>query len=105
MTVAREIKQLNAIVENLLRVSVIYRDSDQKLCARIWAIQLGGDDVLKSISAYEFLLKYTTGKLYSQESIGRARRKLQEEDESLRGKKYNQRQNETTAVQTVLGYI
>jgi hypothetical protein len=109
MSIGKELNELlhlNTIVETLLRSNAMYRDCDKKLCARIWSHQMGGTNVVERISAYDFLVEYTkpNSKLYSQESIGRARRKLQEENPELRGTKYRQRQEESRPVQLSLGY-
>lgn len=97
---------LNDIVYRLLEQTSMYRDNDKKLCSRIWSIQMGGVDRLKQMSAYEFLCEYSkdTTELYSQESIGRARRKIQEENPHLRGSRYREKQAQTTNVQLSLGY-
>lgn len=106
MSIANELEQLNDIVFKLLNENAKYRDSDKMLCAKIWSMQLGGIERIKQISAYQFFCDYSSNEsvLYSQESIGRCRRKLQEENPQLRGKKYNHRQNETKPVQMALGY-
>lgn len=106
MAIHNELVQLSAIVERLLRTHEMYRDSDKRLCARIWSDQLGGNSALHNLSAFAFLVEYTkeNSALYSHESIARARRKLQEEHPALRGKKYNARQQETHNVQLSLGY-
>ena len=110
MSVSNEIKdlQIQGIVKDLLTSFPMYRDSDKKLCARIWSMQMGGTDTLKKLSAYDFLVEYTKPSnksvLFSQESVGRARRKLQELHPELRGVKYKERQTETKAVRTNLGY-
>lgn len=106
MRVSKEIKKVGDIVEKLLKEDKRYRDSDKKLSAKIWAIQCGGMENLKNISAYEFLCEYVNEntELISQESIGRARRKIQEENPELRGEKYSQRQNEQEEVKNLFGY-
>lgn len=106
MRISEQIKNLKEIVTALLKSDERYRDSDKKLSAKIWSIQYGGIDKLKNISAYEFLSEYARedSELLSQESIGRARRKLQEENPELRGNKYQDKQEEQKEVLNVLGY-
>jgi hypothetical protein len=106
MAIDREIHQLQEVVEYYLRRDVRYRDCDKTLCARIWSEQLGGLEAVKNTTAYEFFCEYIkpNGRLYSQESIGRARRKLQEDFPELRGENYREKQNKTKDVQAVLGY-
>jgi hypothetical protein len=106
MSASREIKNLiDKQVENLLRNDVRCRDNDKLLVARIWTIQLGGKERILAMSAFDFLVEYSKDKnelLYNSDSITRARRKLQELDETLRGKSYEKRHNETKSVKKVL---
>ena len=107
MSIAKEIKQIRDVVKQLLTENPIYRDSDKKLSAQIWQRQVGGKDELKKMSAYDFLCMYVEdkgGKLTSQESIGRARRKLQNEYEELQGVKYKKKKAHTKEVKKALGY-
>lgn len=106
MGIATEISEIQGIVEKLLREDPKYRDCDRKLSARIWAIQLGGVEGLKNISAFDFLSEYVNPNtcLCSQESIGRARRKIQEHCPELRGEKWREKQEEQGAVRSALGY-
>ena len=68
MSVATEINELESAVKECLEKDYRLRDSDKKLCARIWTIQLGGLANLKATSAYDFLVKYAddSAPLYSQ---------------------------------------
>ena len=103
MTVSQEIENLQDLVYELLVKDERLRDSDRKLSARVWSIQLGGLDKLKNASAFDFLCLYTEDKkLFSQESIGRARRLIQEENVALRGKNYKERQDEQENVKRVV---
>jgi len=106
MSIAKEIKKINPLVRELLEKEPRYRDCDKTLSARIWAIQMGGYEPLEKMTAMQFLTEYvkTNGKLFSQESIGRARRKIQEENVELRGKSYKKKKSKTTEVKEVLGY-
>lgn len=47
---------------------------------------------------------FINNKIPSADSITRYRRKIQEENIDLRGKKYDERQNKTKKVKTELGY-
>ena len=96
MSAGEEIKKLKDTVYGLLKENPVYRDSDKKLCCRIWAEQLHGVEMTKKITAYQFLCTYSSDEsyLFSQDSITRARRKWQEEDATLRGKNWVERQNE-----------
>jgi hypothetical protein len=103
MTVAQEIHNLQDLVYELLLKDARLRDSDRKLSARVWTIQLGGLEKMKTMTAYDFLCLYTEErKLFSQESIGRARRLIQESNVELRGKNYKERQDEQNSVKDVI---
>jgi hypothetical protein len=55
--------------------------------------EIGGKDILKSMSAYDFLKILSEDKLTPASTIIRVRRKLQEDYIDLRGKKYEERMN------------
>jgi len=68
------------------------RDNDNRLCANIWAEELGHiEGVDKGTPIVEFLKLYADNKFTSAPSIKRARAKLQEEEPEYRGKKYHLR--------------
>ena len=100
MSVAKEIPELQTLVFNLLQKDKRLRNSDKKLSSRIWTLQIGSLEKLKAMTAYDFLVKYVDDEsvLYSQESIGRCRRKLQELYPELRGEDYKKKQAEQGAV-------
>jgi len=103
MKASQEIDNLKDLVYELLVINPKLRDSDRKLSARIWAIQLGGLEKIKKINAFEFLCIYAeNNSLCSQESIGRARRLIQEKNVELRGDKYKERQDEQDDVIKVI---
>ncbi len=104
LSVSNQISDLQDVVFQLLTVDPKLRDDDRKLSARIWTNQLGGLDKMREMSAYDFLVAYTGGNsaLYSQESIGRARRIVQENHPQLRGKRWQERQAEQSVVKNVL---
>ena len=97
MSVAKELtKAQRDKVEALLRQKSKYRDSDRALLARVWIDTLGGEDKIAEISVRDFLLEYIKdeSKLETSESIGRARRKLQRDNPSLRGDRWEERHKE-----------
>lgn len=104
MRVSEEIKNLQDLVKSLLTTDSRLRDCDRKLSARVWATQLGGIDELKSGSAYDFLCLYSdvNTQLFSQESIGRARRLIQENFPNLRGENWEKRQGEAENVKRII---
>ena len=65
------------------------RDCDRTLTTLIWSGELNtfSDDHIKT-TLQSFLISYRNGKLTCADSITRARRKLQEEDKTLRGEKW-----------------
>ena len=68
------------------------KDNDNRLCANIWAEELGHiEGITQETPIVEFLKLYADNKFTSAPSIKRARAKLQEEDPKYRGEKYNQR--------------
>ena len=73
-------------VEYLLTRNPIFRDSDSKLIARIWASEIKTGTDLNT-----FLRDFGNGKHTSAEAIRRARQKLQEKQPHLRGKLYTTR--------------
>jgi len=65
------------------------KDDDNRLCANIWAEELGNiEGITQETPIVEFLKLYASNKFTSAPSIKRARAKLQEEDPKYRGKKY-----------------
>ena len=68
------------------------KDNDNRLCANIWAEELGHiEGIDQGTPIVEFLKLYADGKFTSAPSIKRARAKLQEENPKYRGKKYDLR--------------
>jgi hypothetical protein len=102
MSVAKEIPELQELVMGLLQKDKRLRNSDKKLSSRIWTMQIGSLEKVKDMTAYDFLVMYVDDNsvLYSQESIGRCRRKLQELYPELRGENYKEKQAEQGVVIT-----
>ena len=82
-------------VKRLLKEHPHLRDSDEKLMANMWYKRIPN---VQQQSALNVLGMLANKKLPSYESISRCRRKLQEEDPSLRGKEYNLRHKRTEEV-------
>jgi len=85
-----EVKQR---VRNILEINKDARDCDKLLISIIWEndIKIMYNDI-KIINAEDFLFLLKDGYLTNSETIRRCRQRLQEENESLRGLKYNKRQ-------------
>jgi|TARA_R100000482_G_scaffold124916_4_gene79885 hypothetical protein len=79
------------IVEKQLKTNPKLRDSDSKLVATIWY----NSTHIKDMSALDLLKAIGNGDLVSWSSITRVRRKLQEINPELRGRKYQKRQEST----------
>ncbi len=72
-------------VTQLLTNQPELRDNDNRLIAVFWSYEIGVDNLHK-LSASELLAKLSGGKLTSGDTITRARRKVQEENEHLKGR-------------------
>ena len=66
------------------------RDNEQMLVSLMWTYHIGIDKV-KTMTAWELLTLFSRNKLPNFESIERCRRKIQELNADLRGKKYEER--------------
>ena len=82
-----EIKQR---VRNILELNKEARDCDRLLTTLIWENEI--EKYKNEITVFDFLIMFEKGCFTHFESIRRCRQKLQQEDESLRGLKYNKRQ-------------
>lgn len=82
---------ISELVKTFLTQKPHLRDSDNRLIASIWYIELGLGNRVKTMSGLEVLTMIAEGKLSSSESIRRSRQKLQEELPELRGNVYNRR--------------
>ena len=91
-----EIKELAEKVKVLLQAHPHLRDSDKRLVANIWALDIAHNrnTGIENISSIEILNDLADGKLTNYDSITRARRKVQESFPDLRGQKYADRKQE-----------
>ena len=89
-----KLKNLKGIVERQLRDKPELRDSDSKLVARMWYnhIESRSPVPVANMSAVDLLIAIGNGELIGWSSITRVRRKIQEMNPDLRGKKYQKRQ-------------
>lgn len=89
----KELKGIKEKVKNLLYKMDNLRDSDEMLIMIYWMEETNKSPVeLENMSALQFLYEFGMGRYTNPESIRRMRQKLQEENESLRGKSYFKRQ-------------
>ena len=85
-------KELKLMVDYALRNNVYTRDNDHKLVAWIWK-----NEMTSTISG-DVINLLNTNQLTSWESIARMRRKLQEEDEELRGESWDKRHDKSVEI-------
>ena len=77
------------VIRYLLEKYSELKDSDNKLIANYWHLELIDKNIeLDKINGSDFLTMYANSKLTNAETIRRMRAKLQEENPSLRGKAY-----------------
>ena len=79
-------EQLKRKIRTLLETNLETRDNDNLLISLIWESELNHNNLAT------FFEDFKNGKHTSSESIRRARQKLQEQNEELRGVTYNDRQ-------------
>lgn len=93
------------VVQALLQNHRSLRDSDERLICNVWVLDLIKIGVkYDQISGQELMNHFVQGNLTNPESIRRVRQKIQEEDQSLRGKFYKNRKAKTEAIKKELGY-
>ncbi|HIJ12067.1 TPA: hypothetical protein HA278_08480 [Candidatus Woesearchaeota archaeon] len=89
----KKIMNVLDIVTALLKKHSHLRDSDEKLMANVWFQFVSKDDAfeVKRMTAMQLLEELSRGNLPSYESISRCRRKVQEQNEGLRGELWDKR--------------
>lgn len=80
-----------------------YRDNDNKLISTLWLAECKAKGISED-AAKKVLNLLAKGELTSPESIRRSRQQVQEQDPTLRGNKYKDRQSNQKFVQGELGY-
>jgi len=81
------------IVLDLLQRSTSLRDNDNRLTANVWSVEIKALGYnLKEITATDLLQLIADDKLSAANNIKRIRCKLQQENEHLRGDKYEYKQ-------------
>lgn len=89
------LKNTKNAVEKQLKLNPKFRDSDSKLVATIWWLEIIEKMSISKMSAIDLLKVIGNKKVTSWSSITRVRRKLQEINPELRGEKYQKRQDST----------
>lgn len=85
-------EKLKEMVDYALINNIYTRDNDHKLVAWIWQNEM--DDTISG----DVIHLLNNNQLTSWETIARMRRKLQEEDESLRGSTWEKRHDKSVEV-------
>ena len=85
-------KELQEKVREFLTDHPSLRDNDSRLIVNIWADSIGRKE-LNLMSATDLMIMISNDELPSGSTIRRMRRKLQEFDDTLRGKKWDVRHN------------
>jgi len=93
-----QLKNMQDKVAYLLRRHPETRDDDQVLVTNLWYFELRKYGDPANITAYDFFKLYSKGKLPTADLITRARRKVQENDPTLRGKTWQERHKEAENV-------
>lgn len=91
----KSITNIKDKVQELLEKYEHLRDNDNKLIANIYyqvACLRANDEIY---SAMDFLKDFSIGLFPSPESIRRCRQKIQEDNETLRGKSYKERKKKS----------
>lgn len=93
------------VVHNLLLHHPQLRDSNLKLMFNVWYKELRniGEDI-NTMTVPELLNHLISKNITTPESISRARRKVQEEHQCLRGSNYKGRQESQKETRKDLGY-
>ncbi len=95
MKLLPEMAKIKDRVKALLVKHPHLRNSDNKLIATMWKLDLMRDGWHPLIvTANEFLILYSEGRLTNAETIRRVRQKIQEENPELRGTVNEARQKE-----------
>ena len=89
------LKEIEQNVIEILTSSSLARDDDNVLVAEYWRRQLGGSEITRHLPADALLEEFTKNRLARPDTITRCRRKIQEHNPHLRGRKYEQRHNKT----------
>ena len=86
-------KPIRNKVASLLTKYEKTRDSDDYLVALYWYEELKAVNIAMNLTALQLLEEISKGKLTNFDTITRCRRKIQEENVSLRGDKYQNRKH------------
>ena len=85
------LKDLKSTIKRILTEHPELKDNDNSLCTQIWREELRQMGCAVNCDAYSFFKRYAKGEMSLAPSIKRARAKLQEDEEKMRGKNYKKR--------------
>jgi len=102
--VIKQMKKVQDRVKVQLVEKVSTRDSDNQLWCSMIKKKVGATN-LNNITGKELLKMIANGQVESFESVSRMRRRLQEKNPSLRGKKWNLRHAEEKEVRKQINKI
>lgn len=89
--IVKKMKGIKNDVRELLIKYPDYRDSDSRLVAAYYYKKYGGRETFDNLTAMEFLKHFAEGRFPLPDYITRVRRKLQEQEPSLRGDTWRER--------------
>ena len=84
-------RKIKGDVRELLIKYPEYRDDDSRLISAFYYTKYGGREAFENISAFQFLKDFAEKRFPLPDNITRVRRKLQEQEPSLRGEKWMER--------------
>lgn len=95
----KRLKSIESLVHGYLTAHAVLRDNFMQLTTNVWYSQMRGLGYTpESMNTSAFLDLYQQGKLSSEETIQRCRRKLQERHAELRGERWEERKAEEDRV-------
>jgi hypothetical protein len=91
MNTVQSMKKHKDKVKELLEEYEDYRDDDLRLISAFYFQNYGKHSTFQNITGMDFLMNFSKGVYLPPDQITRIRRKLQEQNPHLRGKKYYER--------------
>lgn len=88
-----KLKNISVVVKTLLEKEIDLRDNDDALVATIWNMEFPNAD---KVSALHFMWAFVKGEVTNADTITRARRQVQMDNEALRGKTWKERHKDSS---------
>ena len=89
--IVKQMRKIKDDVRELLVKYPEYRDDDSRLVSAFYYTKYGGREAFEGITAFQFLRDFAEKRFPLPDNITRVRRKLQEQEPSLRGDKWAER--------------